>query len=131
MLLFMDIKILIIIIIRFKKQKENNLSKLFVSTSKVVKCFGTAFQDLASIFVPRNGIPSCFSSAEWFRTEFREFASIFVPRNGIPSFFPCRGIVRNKIPRVCFYFCSTVQNSGHFSLPRNGSERNSESFLLS
>ncbi len=31
----------------------------------------------ASIFVPQNGIPSCFFSAEWFRTKFREFASFF------------------------------------------------------
>jgi hypothetical protein len=59
----------------------------------------------------------------------------------------------NKIPKVCFYFCSTerssplflfrgivrrvccyisssVLHSEHFSLPRNCSERNSESFLF-
>ncbi len=40
-----------------------------------------------------------------FGTEFREFASSFAPRDGIPS---------------CMLF----------SLPRNGSERNSESLLL-
>ncbi len=34
----------------------------------------------------------------------------------------------DKIPKVCFYFCSMVQNSEHFSLPRNCSERNSESY---
>ncbi len=28
-----------------------------------------------------------FSFAEWFGTEFQVFASIFVPRNGIPSCF--------------------------------------------
>jgi hypothetical protein len=28
-----------------------------------------------------------FSSAEWSGTKFRELASIFVPRNGIPSCF--------------------------------------------
>ncbi len=44
--------------------------------------------------------------------------------------FLFRVIVRNGIPRVCFYFCSMVQNSLHFSLPRNGSEQNSESFLF-
>jgi hypothetical protein len=39
-------------------------------------------------------------------------------------------MVRNGIPRVCFYFCSTERNSVFFSLPRKGSERNSESMLL-
>jgi hypothetical protein len=33
------------------------------------------------------------------------------------------------LPRVCF-FCSTERNSEHFSLPRNGSELNSEGLLL-
>ncbi len=32
--------------------------------------------------------------------------------------------------RICFYFCSTVQDSEHYSLPRNGSELNSKSFLF-
>ncbi len=36
----------------------------------------------------------------------------------------------NGIPKVCFYFCFMEQNSDLFSLPRNGSERNSESLLL-
>ncbi len=40
-----------------------------------------------------------FSSAEWFGTEFRDYASIFVPRNEIPSCFLFRGRVRNGIPR--------------------------------
>ncbi len=40
-----------------------------------------------------------FSSAEVFGREFREFASIFVQRNGIPSCFLFRGRVRNGIPR--------------------------------
>jgi hypothetical protein len=54
----------------------------------------------------------------------------FSTRNGILSCFLFRGLVRNRIPRVCFYFCSTEQNSELFSLPRNGSEQNSESLLL-
>jgi hypothetical protein len=41
-----------------------------------------------------------FSSAEGFGTEFREYSSIFVPQNGIPSCFLFRGRVRNGIPRV-------------------------------
>ena len=44
--------------------------------------------------------------------------------------FLFRRMVRNGIPRVCFYICSTERNSELFSLPRNGSERNSESLLL-
>jgi hypothetical protein len=46
-----------------------------------------------------------FSSAEWFGTEFRQFASIFFPRNGIPSCFLFRWRIRKGILRVCFYFC--------------------------
>ncbi len=40
-----------------------------------------------------------FSSVKWFGTESCEFASIFVPRNGIPSYFLFRGRARNGIPR--------------------------------
>ncbi len=41
-------------------------------------------------------------------------------------------MLRNKILKVCFYVCSTVRNSEHFSLLRNDSERNSDSlFVLS
>jgi hypothetical protein len=71
-----------------------------------------------------------FSSTDWFAMEFLKFASIFVTWNGIPSICFFRVLIRNGIPRVCFNICSTVQNSGHFSLTRNGSERNSESFLF-
>jgi hypothetical protein len=49
-------------------------------------------------------------------------------RNSVSFLF--RGMIHNKIPRVCFYLCSMVQNSEHFPPLRNGSERNSESFLL-
>jgi hypothetical protein len=35
--------------------------------------------------------------------------------------------LRNGIPRVYFYFCSTERNSELFSLPRNGLEQNYES----
>ncbi len=49
------------------------------------------------------------------------------PANRIDSFFLS---LRNGIPRVCFYFVSTEQNSKHFPPLRNGSERNSESFLF-
>jgi hypothetical protein len=39
-------------------------------------------------------------------------------------------MVRNGIPRVCFYFCSTERNSELFSLELKGSEGNSENLLL-
>ncbi len=46
------------------------------------------------------------------------------------SSFLFRGMVRNGIPRFCFYFCSTKRNSELFSLPLESSEWNSESLLL-
>ncbi len=55
-------------------------------------------ESLLLFFDPRNRIPSGFSSAKWFGMEFQEFASIFVPQNGIPSCFLFRGTVRNGIP---------------------------------
>ncbi len=65
-----------------------------------------------------------FSSAEGFGTELWEFSSIFVPRNGIPSCFLFRGRVRNGIPR--FSVPRNNRNSvgnNHlfrlFRLPRN------------
>ncbi len=65
-----------------------------------------------------------FSSAKWFGTELWEFASIFVPRNGIPSYFLFPGRVRNGIPR--FSVPPNNRNSignNHlfrlFRLPRN------------
>jgi hypothetical protein len=39
-------------------------------------------------------------------------------------------MIRNGIPRACFYFSSTERNSELFSLPLKGSEGNSESLLL-
>ncbi len=53
---------------------------------------------------------------------------------GLPRFvlsrFLFRGMVRNGIPTVCFYICSTERNSELFSLPLKGSEGNSESMLM-
>jgi hypothetical protein len=80
-------------------------------------CFGTEFQVVVS-------------SAEWFGTEFQVFAYIFVPWNGIPSCFLFRGMVQNGIRSVCFQFCSMVQNSEHFFPLQNGSERNSKNILF-
>jgi hypothetical protein len=70
---------------------------------------------------PANRIDSIFSSetclgtefrvvdfsAEWFGTEFQVFAGLHI-----------------------LYFCSTERNSELFSLPRNGSDRNSERHLI-
>ncbi len=96
-----------------------------VRMSKVVFS-NTIFESLGSRVLFWAG----FSSAEWFGTEFREFSSIFVPRNGIPSCFLFRWRVRKGIPRVCFYFCSTKRNIELFSLPLKCSEGNYESLLL-
>jgi hypothetical protein len=71
-----------------------------------------------------------FSSPEWFGTEFRELAYIFVPRNGILSCFIFRWRVWKGLLIVCFYFGSAERNSELFSLPLKGSEGNSESLLL-
>ncbi len=97
----------------------------------------------------RNGITwknlvlqkSCSSKHNWELVFVREIllngilrvcfsTSIFAPRNGIPSCFFFHGMVRNRVPSVCFYFCSMERNSELFFLPRNGSEWNSESLLL-
>ena len=110
-------------------------SSIFVSTERNSELFslplkcseGNSESSLLFLF---NGTEFrvVFYSVEWFGTEFREFASILVPRNGIPSCVLFRRRVRNRIMGVCFYFCSTEQNSELFSLPRKGSERNSEIF---
>jgi hypothetical protein len=85
----------------------NGMDSMFLSET----CFGTEFREFASIFFPRNGIPSIyllcgtvwngiprvFCSAEWFRMEFQEFASIFVPWYRIPSILLLSGTVRNGI----------------------------------
>jgi hypothetical protein len=68
-----------------------------------------------------------FSSAEWFGSEFREF--LFQGTEFRVVFSTAEGS-RNGVMRVCFYFYSTERNSELFSLPRKGSERNSESFLF-
>ncbi len=97
----------------------------------------------------RNGITwknsvlqkSCSSKHNWELVFVREIllngilrvcfsTSIFAPRNGIPSCFFFHGMVRNRIPSVCFYFCSMERNSELFSLLWNGSEWNSDSLLL-
>ncbi len=71
-----------------------------------------------------------FSSAEWFGTEFQELTFLLVPRNGIPScFLFCRRVWKG-IPGVCFYFCYTEWNSELFSFPLKGLGGNSESLLL-
>ncbi len=110
------------------RSNEESIPKLgtewYVNTQKKLVLrnsqnnFRKLFSELFSL--PRN----------WFGTEFREFASIFDARNGILSIFLFHGTVRNRIPRNCFYFCCTAQNFEHFSLPRNGLERNSETYLF-
>jgi hypothetical protein len=64
-------------------------------------------------------------------TELREkitFTKNPAPANRIESVF-CPQVLRNRIPRVCFYFCAADSNSDLFSLPWNSSERNSKCLL--
>ncbi len=88
--------------------------------------FGTEFRECASTVFWFHGTEfrDVFSSAEGFGTESWDFASIFVPRNRIPSYFLFRGRVRNGIPR--FSVPRNSRNSvgnNHlfrlFRLPRN------------
>ncbi len=58
------------------------------------------------------------------------FFLFFVARKGILSCVLSRGMVRNRIPRVCFYFGSTKWNSKLCSLPQKGSEQNYGSLFL-
>jgi hypothetical protein len=49
----------------------------------------------------------------------------------ISPYLKSRQMLRNEIPRVCFYFCSTERNSVHFLFcGMHGLDRNSESLLL-
>jgi hypothetical protein len=82
----------------------------------MVEIYSTTY--INSVFAIRRGLSSSI------------LTRFFSTRNGIPSCFLFRGMIRNRIPRVSFYFCSTERNSELFSLPRKGSERNSESMLL-
>ncbi len=54
----------------------------------------------------------------------------FVARKGIPSCVLFRGIVRNGIPGIFFYFGYTERNSELCSHPQKGSEQNYGSLLL-
>ncbi len=71
-----------------------------------------------------------FSSAEGFVTEFRGFSFYFCPtvQNSKHFSLPQNNLERNSEGLLLFF--STVQNSKHFPLPRNGSEWNSDSFLF-
>jgi hypothetical protein len=84
-----------------------------------------------------------FSFAEWFLTEFQEFYSIFVHGMDFRVVFSSAEECGREFQvvfssserfgkefREFVYFCSTARNSELFSLPRKGSERNSESLLF-
>ncbi len=81
--------------------------------------------------VPANRIVGVFSSVKCLKTKFPKGLSLFLLEEQNSSCFLFCVIVGNGIPRVCFYFCSMVQNSEHFSLSRTGSGQNSECFLFS
>jgi hypothetical protein len=70
------------------------------------KWFGTDSKGLLLFLFNGTEFRVIFSSAEGFGTKFGWYASIFVPRNGIPSCFIFRGKVQKGIPRG---FCSVEQ----------------------
>ncbi len=90
----------------FLQNSQSNLTKGFVCTSKVVfsdTIFEMRESDSKRKFPVRaDRIESILPSAKCFRKTIRKFASIFVPRDGIPSRFLFRGMVWNKISKICF-----------------------------
>jgi hypothetical protein len=81
------------------------------------------------LFFPRNEIPSCFLFRAMVWNRILRVASIFVPLNiNLSRFSSAEGI--GGIPRVCFYFCSTEQNSELFSLHRKCSEHKFQEFSV-
>ncbi len=83
-------------------------------------------------FCPADGILSCFLFRGMVRNGIPKACFYFCFTKGILGIFFHRMHVRNGFQRVCFFLlhCTVVHNSEHFSLPRNGSERNSENFLF-
>jgi hypothetical protein len=138
---YIDLRVGLAMEFRSKKILRNSFLKVLISRhSEVYGRFhskarnGTELHGKISFMkkpAPENRIESMLSSAKCFGTEFWEDAPIFVSRSRIPScsLFPGTGMVRNRIPSVCLYFCTMEWNSELF-LPRNGSERNSDSLLL-
>ncbi len=86
------------------------LFKIFIIFNNQTYC--TVQSYIHSFFAIRRGLPS------WILLHF------------VLSYFLFRGMVQNGIPSVSFYFCSTDPSFEFISLPRKGSERNSETFLL-
>ncbi len=81
------------------QNSQNNLHRI-ESVFSSAKCFGTKFRKLASFFVPRNKIPSCFLFRGIVWNGVPRVWFFFVPRYKIPSIFFFREIVWNGIPRV-------------------------------
>ncbi len=109
--------------------KKNQFYKKFCSSIHNVFLQGR-FREFISILFPQNGIPSCFLFHGMVRNRIPSFCFYFCSTEWNSELFFVFGMVQNGIPRVCFYCCSMVQNFEHFSLLRNGSERNFESFLF-
>ncbi len=96
-------------------------------------CYQTEFR---AFFYSAKRFGQNTESLHLFLMHERNSELFFLPRNtpeqklnGILSCFLFREMLRNKISKGCFYYCSTARDSEHFSLPRKGSEGNSQSFL--
>jgi hypothetical protein len=89
--------------------------------SEVFSSFENDLEQNSEVFslqkMIQNVIPRFFLFQKWLGTEFQGFSHPKMVRNGIPGVFLFREMVHEW-------------NSEGFSLLRNGSERNSEVFLL-
>ncbi len=115
------------LVLRNSSKKLNKMIYLYIK-SRLFWHHTWHSESIFLFFLHEKEFRIVFSSAECFGTEFRESASILVPRNGIPSYFLFRRRVRNRIMGVYLYFWSTERYSELCSLPRKGSEWNSEIF---
>ena len=73
--------------------------------------------------------PSYSPSLTVFRNKLGKYVIKWLLRFVLICFL-FRGMLRNGIPRVCFYFCWRERISELFTLPRKGLERNSDCLLL-
>ncbi len=113
-----------------EKISRNRLGMVSVIPRKKVLIPGhSEFRGRAN-FEARNGTERN-SAKNWSFTELAQLlCSLWRPLHSTLIIFLFHGMVRNGIPRVCFYFCSTERNSKLIFLPLKSSEGNFESLLL-
>jgi hypothetical protein len=112
----------------FSLTRARTITNMITIRIKIVNLFSCKVNVI--FFDARKGIPSCVLFRGMVRNRIPRMCicRILVPRNGIPRCILFRRRVRNRIMGFSFYFFTTERNSELFSLPRKGSERNSEIF---